>query len=180
MDPFLGEIRLMSFSFAPKGWAMCAGQTLSIQQNTALFALLGTYYGGNGVSTFMLPDLRSRVPVHMGTPPGRSPYTIGQIGGVENVTLLSTQIPPHNHFVQAVNTVGLDFKPIGQYFSQTEGTGARQQGYVPPGSGSPPPNSTTLNPASIQPVGGQPHSNIQPYLAMNYCIALTGIFPSRN
>jgi microcystin-dependent protein len=176
LDPFLGEIRLMSFNFAPRGWAMCAGQAMSIQQNAALFSLLGTFYGGNGVNNFMLPDLRSRVPVHQGTPPGRGPYTIGMMVGVENVTLLSNQIPTHNHMVQAVNTVGLDFNPIGHYFSQTEGTGARQQGYVPPGG-----SSTTLNPASIQPSGGNvPHSNIQPYLAMNYCIALQGIFPSRN
>lgn len=174
MDPFLGEIRLMSFNFAPKGWAQCAGQTLAINQNQALFALLGTYYGGNGTANFMLPDLRGRVPVHMGQSSSGT-YAIGQQAGTENVTLNTSQLPQHNHLVQAVNTKGGALEPFNKFLAQSQGTGQGQPGYVAAA------NTTTLNPASIQPAGGtQPHTNIQPYLAMNYCIALQGIFPSRN
>ena len=169
-DPYLGEIRLLSFNFPPKGWAQCNGQLLAINQYQALFSLLGTQFGGNGVQNFALPDMRSRVPVHMsGT------YPIGGTGGVETVSLNSNQIPSHIHMVQAVNTKGGAVLPVGHLLSQSEGTGQLQPGYVAPA------NTTTLNPASIQPAGnGQPHNNLQPYLAMNYCIALQGIFPSRS
>jgi microcystin-dependent protein len=174
LDPFLGEIRLMSFMFAPRGWALCAGQTLGIQQNTALFSLLGTYYGGNGINTFMLPDLRGRVPVHMGQGSSGT-YNIGQKGGTEYVTLSTDQIPQHNHLVQAVNTTGNALGPMGNLLAQSIGTGQGQPGYVAAA------NTTTLNPASIQPAGNsQPHENRQPFLVMSYCIALQGIFPSRN
>ena len=169
---YLGEIRLFTFNFAPKGWAFCAGQLLSIQQNAALFALLGTYYGGNGVSTFQLPDLRSRVANHMGSGAGGS-YTIGETGGVENVALLGNQLAPHIHMLQAVNSPGNAVRPLNNFLAQS-GTGNKAD-YA---AGT---NLTNLNPASIQPAGnGLPHSNIQPYLALNYCIALRGIFPSRN
>jgi microcystin-dependent protein len=176
LDPFLGEIRLLSFNFAPKGWAMCAGQTMQINTNAALFALLGTFYGGNGTTTFNLPDLRSRVPVHMGQPPGRALYTIGQQAGNENITLNGTQIPSHNHMVNAVNTAGNTQRPIGHLLSQSIGNSTvDQRGYVAAA------NTTTLNPGSISNTGNNvAHTNIQPYLAMNYCIALQGIFPSRN
>ena len=174
MDQYLGEIRLFTFNFAPKGWAFCAGQLLSIQQNAALFALLGTYYGGNGTNTFQLPDLRSRVPNHMGSGGGGS-YGIGEIGGVENVALLPNQIPAHTHLFQATTTRGIGEKPIGNIPGQTTSNAPERLAYAAPA------NLTTLNPASIQPAGNSlPHPNIQPYLALNYCIALTGIFPSRN
>lgn len=169
--PFLGEIRLYSFNFAPKGWAFCNGALLSIPQNTALFSLLGTYYGGNGIQNFALPDLRSRVPLHMGSGPGGT-YTIGETAGEENVTLLLTQLPAHNHLLQAVNGPGGAKAPLNNLLSQSGTTYPR---YATAGS-----NVVTLNPASIQPAGGNtPHSNIQPYLSMNYCIALAGIFPTR-
>ncbi len=171
-NQYLGEIRLFTFNFAPKGWAFCAGQLLPIQQYSALFALLGTYYGGNGVSTFQLPDLRSRVPNHMGSGAGGT-YTIGEMAGVENVPLIANQLAPHIHMLQAVNSPGGAFQPSGHLLAQS-GTGNAAV-YAAPS------NLTSLNPASIQPAGnGLPHSNIQPYLALNYCIALTGIFPSRN
>jgi microcystin-dependent protein len=169
---YLGEIRLMGFNFAPKGWAQCTGQILSIQQNTALFALLGTYYGGNGVNTFALPDLRSRVANHMGTPPGGPTYVIGQVAGVENVRLLANQLGSHTHALQAVNTAGDAVRPVNNFLAQSA-AGAKVV-YASPT------NLTSLNPASIQPAGDNlPHTNIQPYLALNYCIALQGIFPSR-
>jgi microcystin-dependent protein len=174
VDQYLGEIRLFTFNFAPKGWAFCAGQLLSIQQNTALFALLGTYYGGNGVNTFQLPDLRSRVPNHMGSGPGGT-YGIGEIGGVENIQLFANQIPAHTHVFQATTTKGTSDRAFTHMLGQSGGSTNSQAAYAAPA------NTTTLNPMSIQPAGnGLPHSNIQPYLALNYCISLTGIFPSRN
>jgi microcystin-dependent protein len=137
-----------------------------------LFALLGTYYGGNGINNFALPDLRSRVPNHMGSGAGGT-YVIGEIAGVENVQLTANQLAPHIHMLQAVNSPGGAFQPIGHFLAQS-GTGNAAV-YAAAS------NLTALNPTSIQPTGnGVPHSNIQPYLALNYCIALTGIFPSRN
>lgn len=172
MNQYLGEIRLLSFNYAPKGWAMCAGQLLPINQNTALFALLGTQFGGNGVNNFALPDLRSRVPIHIG-----SGYTIGEIGGLEQVTLNINQIATHQHNMQVVNNTAGDVTlPIGNLLAQSTSVSESPNRYAAGTS-----NLTSLNPASIQPAGGnQGHSNIQPFLAMNYCISLTGIFPSRN
>jgi microcystin-dependent protein len=171
-SPYLGEIRLFSFNFAPKGWAFCNGNLLSISQYQALFALLGTYYGGNGIQNFALPDLRSKVPLHMGSG-GGSTYNIGETGGAENVTLLTTELPTHNHLLQAVNAAGATAKLFGHNIAQSGTTYPR---YAPGAS-----NVVPLNPASIQPAGGStPHGNIQPYLSMNYCIAMQGIFPSRS
>ncbi len=168
MNPYLGEIRLFSYVLVPKGWATCAGQLLSITQNQALFAVIGTTYGGNGVQTFALPDLRGRVPVDMGNGPGGT-YDIGQFAGEENVTLLSQNLPQHNHNLLAVNATGGVDKPINNSLANSGTTNPR---YAPG------PANTALNPASIQPAGGGlPHTNIQPYLAMSYCIALQGIFP---
>lgn len=169
-NQYLGEIRLMAFNFAPKQWAQCIGQLLSIQQNTALFALLGTNFGGNGVSTFGLPDMRGRAPVH------QSPnYVLGQMAGTETVTLNTTQIPQHQHFVQAVNGPGGASRPINAMLARS--AAASGGGAVYTGAS----NTTPLNQNSIQPYGNsQPHVNMQPYLAMTYCIALQGIFPSRN
>jgi microcystin-dependent protein len=170
LDPYLGEIRLMSFNFAPKYWAQCNGQLLPINQYQALFSLLGTYFGGNGIQTFGLPDMRGRAPL------SQSPnYVMGQMGGTETVTLTITQMPQHNHFMQAVNSAGSATRPIGRLLAQA-GTGA-SAGYTTSISS----NLTALNPNTVQPTGAnQPHTNIQPYLAMTYCIALAGIFPSRN
>jgi microcystin-dependent protein len=167
-DPFLGEVRLMSFGFAPRGWAQCNGQTMAINQFQALFALLGTLYGGNGVTTFLLPNLQSRVPVHRSTD---GTYQQGQMGGVETVTLIPNQAPIHTHFLVGTKTTGAKEVP-----ASTLGASPTANSYY-----SPPTNLTTLNPSSISPTGGnQPHPNIQPYLTINYCIALQGIFPSRN
>lgn len=171
-DQYLGEIRLFTFNFAPKGWAFCAGQLLPIQQYSALFALLGTYYGGNGVNNFALPDLRSRVANSMGSGGGGN-YVIGEMAGVENVSLNASQTPPHIHMLQAVNSPGTSRAPIGNLLAQSGTTTPR---YASDAS-----NLVSLTPASIQPAGnGVQHTNIQPYLALNYCISLVGIFPSRN
>jgi microcystin-dependent protein len=174
VDQYVGEIRLFSFNFAPKGWSFCAGQLMSIQQNQALFALLGTIYGGNGIQTFGLPDLRGRVANHMGSGGGGN-YVIGEFAGTENVSLNANQIPAHLHLFQGTKTAGATENPINRMLGQSLATSADKFAYAAAS------NLTPLNPASIQPAGGpQPHANIQPYLALNYCISLTGIFPSRN
>jgi microcystin-dependent protein len=167
-EPFLGQIMLVPYNFAPRGWAFCAGQILPISQNSALFSLLGTSYGGNGTTTFALPDLRGRVAVGVGQGPGLSPYNLGQQAGAENVTLLQQQMPIHNHVASANNG---------------SATATRPAGTVPAGGGSyaAASDGTTMNPTFIQNAGGsQPHNNIQPFLGLNYIIALTGVFPSRN
>ena len=170
-EPFLGEIRIVGFNFAPQGWALCNGQVLSIQQNTALFSLLGTQYGGDGVQTFALPNLQSRVPVHQGQGPGLSPYVIGELTGSESVTLTQGQIPAHQHSVapvssdqaQDTNRPGGAFPTTGGIYASTQGGGA------------------PMAPAVSSPTGGsQPHSNIQPLLVVNFVIALEGIFPSHS
>jgi microcystin-dependent protein len=166
-DPFIGEIKIVGFNFAPRGWAFCNGQILSIAQNTALFSLLGTTYGGNGQTTFALPDLRGRVPIHPGQGPGLSNYTQGQLAGSETVTLLSTQMPAHTHTVNAS--------------TQSDITGNPTSNFPAGGASYDTTANTTMDPAMIGNSGGnQPHSNLQPYLAINFCIALEGIFPSRN
>jgi microcystin-dependent protein len=167
-EPFLGQIQSFGFNFAPRGWAMCNGQLLSIAQNTALFSLLGTTYGGNGQTTFALPNLQSRIPLHFGQGPGLSQYDLGQQAGEETVTLISTQMPQHNHLLNASSAVKLNTTPAGS------GLGAAQI-YTTAALDS------VLNPQEIGFTGGsQPHDNLQPYLAINWCIALEGIFPSRN
>jgi len=171
-NPFLGEIRMFAGNFAPAGWAQCNGQIMSISQNTALFSILGTTYGGNGTTTFALPDLRSRVPIHVGQGPGLSPYVLGQVAGTENVTLLTTQIPLHNHGVNCSTGGGTQASPASGY-PAVESTGTSLD-YAASSNG-------TMNPAMIGNAGsGQPHANIQPYLCVNFIIALQGIFPSRN
>jgi microcystin-dependent protein len=167
-EPFLGQITIVGFNFAPRGWAQCNGQILPIAQNTALFSLLGTTYGGNGQTTFALPDLRSRVPIHVGQGPGLSSYALGQAAGTETVTLNINQMPTHNHLMGASSEEGAPSSPSGQ---------------VPAKGGiyGPAPDGTVMNPTVITNTGGsQPHENIQPYLTLNFCIALEGIFPSRN
>jgi microcystin-dependent protein len=179
-EPFLGEIRLVGFNFAPQGWALCAGQILPINQNTALFSLLGTTYGGNGTTTFALPDLQGRAAVGMGNGAGLSPYVLGQITGTETVTLTVGQMPSHNHLVAANAASGTVSSPSGADLAQTveaRGGGAAYNTYSTP----PMTARVTLDAATVQPSGGSgPHPNIQPVLAMNYIIALQGIYPSRN
>jgi microcystin-dependent protein len=172
-EPFLGQIQAFGFNFAPRGWAFCNGQILPIAQNTALFSLLGTTYGGNGQTTFALPNLQSRVPVHFGQGPGLSPYDLGEQAGSETVTLTTNQIPAHQHAVTFLtnSSEGGQNSPAGNYFGKADpGTYASTHDNTL--TGAQPPTGI---------VGGnQPHTNIQPYLALNFCIALEGIFPSRN
>lgn len=170
-EPFLAEIRLFPYNFAPRGWAFCQGQLLAISQNTALFSLLGTTYGGNGITTFALPDLRSRVPIHVGQGPGLSPYDLGQVGGTETVTLNTSQLAPHPHPANCLNANGNQPQPNNAVWATDLG-GNPQYG-VTKAAG-------TMAPNIIGPSGnGQPHNNIQPYQTLNYCIALQGIFPQR-
>jgi microcystin-dependent protein len=165
-EPYLAEIRVFSFSFAPRGWAFCAGQLLPINQNQALFSLLGTTYGGNGLTNFALPDLRSRVPMHRG-----NLFVEGQTGGEEVHTLSVNEIPSHSHFVNASSVPGNSNSPAGNFLAES----SRFALYSATLS-----NQTTLQPATVGSAGGgQPHDNRQPYLALNFCIALVGIFPSQ-
>jgi microcystin-dependent protein len=177
-SPFLAEIRTFSFNFAPKGWAMCNGQLLSIQQNAALFSLLGTTYGGNGVTNFGLPDLRSRTPIHWGQGPGLANVVLGQVGGEENHTLTLTELPAHIHSFTASTSAATRRLVMGGIFADDIDTQAVDYfaTYNAPGS-----SYVALNPLSMSTAGsGQPHNNMQPYLVLTTCIALQGIFPSRN
>lgn len=162
---------MVGFNFAPAGWALCNGQTLSISQYSALFALLGTTYGGNGTSTFNLPNLQGRVPIHMGT--GLSTYVIGQSAGAENVTLLYNNMPIHNHLVNAVSSGGNNASPSGNLPAiESTGTSLNYSNASP---------NATLNANAVGTAGGSvPFSVVQPYLTVNFIIALAGIFPSRN
>jgi microcystin-dependent protein len=170
-SPFLGEIRLFPYNFAPRGWAFCSGQIVPISQNQALFALLGTTYGGDGQTTFALPDLRGRLAVSSGQGPGLSDYTLGQSGGEEAVTLNVNEIPSHNHGVLVNGAGSISASARNRY------PGKASAGTVYANLN----NGVQMNPATITPTGGnQPHDNVQPYLTLNYCIAMEGIFPSRN
>jgi microcystin-dependent protein len=169
-EPFLGEIRMVGFNFAPVGWAMCNGQLLPIAENSALFSLIGTTYGGDGVNTFALPNLQSRFPLHMGQGQGLSPYTIGQLAGTENVTLLANQIPAHSHAPQCNSNAGDQGSPTNNFWAASA-----QQLY----SNAAP--AVMMNAGLILPAGGsQPHDNMNPLLVINFIIALSGVFPSRN
>jgi microcystin-dependent protein len=169
-EPFLGEIKMFGGNFAPRGYAMCWGQTLSIAQNTALFSILGTTYGGDGQTTFALPDYRGRVPMAWGQGPGLAPRTLGERSGTENVTLISTQMPAHNHGLNAATEDATSKSPTGNVLATTGGSA-----YIVG------PIDTAMNPASIGIAGGnQPHNNMQPYLVVTFIIATEGIFPSRN
>ena len=169
-EPFLGEVRIMSFNFPPKGWAFANGQTLPINQNQALFALLGTMYGGNGQTNFMLPNFQGRVPVHVGTG-----FVQGQTGGESAHTISAAEMPQHGHLVRA--NPGQPAQQNPQNPSATRRLSASQPGNI----WGPPTNLANMHPAQIGNVGGsQAHTNQQPYLVLNFCIALQGIFPSRN
>jgi microcystin-dependent protein len=172
---FIGEVRLFPYNFAPKTWAYCAGQILSIQQNAALFSLLGTTYGGNGVTTFALPDLRGRAINHAGQLLGGGFYTQGQVAGQETVTLLQTQLPQHNHTWTGTSDAADVPPPTGNHF------GGGRAAQMPAALYGQPNSLVPLAPTTIGITGGsQPHANMQPYLVLAYCIALQGIFPSRN
>lgn len=168
MEPFIGMITMFGGNFAPRGWAMCNGQLLPISSNSALFSILGTTYGGDGVSTFGLPDLRGRAPVHAGQGPGLSNYALGEKTGTEAVTLTTAQIPSHTHAVQ-----GNDEPPNAQ--SPRNGLLGGADIY-----NNRPAESAMDASAVTSTGGGQAHSNIQPVLAVNYIIALEGLYPSRN
>lgn len=175
-QPFLGQIQAFGFGFAPRYWAQCNGQILAIAQNAALFSLLGTMYGGNGTSTFALPNLQSRVPMHFGTSPIGEVYYQGEIAGEENVTLTINMMPLHNHnFVGSSANADSTVPAAGQALAKIAiPSGTPDSFYGPDATPQP------LNPGSVSPAGGNlPHGNIQPYLAINFCIAMYGIFPSR-
>jgi microcystin-dependent protein len=170
-DPFVAEIRILPYNFAPKGWAQCNGQLLPLSQNTALFSLLGTTYGGDGKSNFALPNLEGSVPMHPGIGQGLTERFLGEQAGEETVTLLQTEIPGHTHTLSGYNDVGDDPSPsahaLANYGTKTYKT---------------PPNTNAVQMAfqALQPAGGDlPHNNDQPYLTVQFCIALQGVFPAR-
>lgn len=171
-DPFVAEIRIFPFNFAPKGWAFCDGQLLPLSQNTALFSLLGTTYGGNGMSNFALPNLQGRAPMHPEQGPGLSLHDLGETGGSETVTLLESEIPAHSHVMRAsVDPANAQIPSPGASLARSSGGFA----YSTTTTG-----LTQMASEAIAPTGGnQPHNNLQPYLTFHFCIALQGVFPPR-
>ena len=169
-DPFVAEIRIFPFNFAPKGWAWCDGQLMPLSQNTALFSLLGTTYGGNGKSNFALPDLQGRAPMHPGQGPGLSLHDLGEAAGSETVTLLESEIPAHSHGVTASAADATSQTPAGEQLAGGVGVGM----YGAPSQ------ATTLADVALAPTGGDaPHNNLMPYLTFYFNIALQGVFPPR-
>jgi microcystin-dependent protein len=171
-QPYIGEIRMFAGNFPPVGWMFCDGQTIPISQNDALFILIGTTYGGDGQETFNLPNLQSRIPIHMGTGPDGTTYQIGEMAGVESVTLTTQQIPSHTHSLIGTLNGALQTGPGGNLF----GVSAQVE-YCTAGLTT----DTNMNASSITPVGGsQPHENLMPYICINYIISLFGLFPQQN
>lgn len=171
-SPFVAEIRMFGCNFAPTGWAFCNGQLLPISQNTALFSLLGTVYGGNGQSTFGLPDLQGNAPMHPDQGPGLSQHFLGETGGASTVTLLESEIPVHNHAVRIHDIDLAELNAPAQNRSLAQSANANA--YVAPGS------FVTMSPQALTPAGSSfPHNNLMPYLVINFCIALQGVFPPR-
>ena len=170
-SPFVAEIRIFPFNFAPTGWALCDGQLLSISPNTApLFSLLGTTYGGDGRTTFALPNLQGSVPMHPGQGPGLSPHDLGETGGSDTVPAQQAEMPPHAHPMSASGQDATVNGPAGQQVANGIGIGM----YAPPGP------VVALDQNVVAPVGGdQPHNNLQPYLTLSFCIALQGVYPPR-
>jgi microcystin-dependent protein len=165
--PFLGEVKILSFSFAPQGWAMCNGQLMPVNQNQALFSLLGTMYGGDGQLNFALPDLRGRIPMHNG--PGNS-HTQGERGGEAAHTVTISELPTHTHVFSGTHNAADTVLPGGATYANVNGN-----------TYAGPTNLTTIDPTTVATVGGsQPHNNMSPYLTLTFCIALTGVFPSQN
>ena len=172
-EPFLSEIRIMSFVFAPKGWALCNGQLLPINQNQGLFSLLGTTYGGDGKSNFALPNLDGRAPMHPGQGPGLSLHDLGETGGSETVSLLASESPMHSHVVTANTELGNTHSPTNNLLARAGGGFA----YVTDTSK----NLVAMAPTAVGPAGAdQPHNNMQQYLTLNFCIALQGVYPPRS
>ncbi len=172
-DPFVAEIRIFPFNFAPTGWAFCDGQLLPLSQNTALFSLLGTTYGGDGKSNFALPNMQGNAPMHPGQGPGLSLHDLGEIGGSETVSLLESEMPIHTHFIQAYTGDPADNRNP----APTKSLGAPSPGLLYDTTTTP---LQIMAPQAIAPAGGdQPHNNMQPYLTLNFCIALQGVFPPR-
>ena len=174
MDPFVAEIRIFPFNFAPKGWAFCDGQILPLSQNTALFSLLGTTYGGDGKSNFALPNFQGNAPMHPGQGPGLSLHDLGETGGSDTVSLLESEIPSHSH---ALNYHNGDFGDLnGPAATRALARSGNAQAFIPSAGAT----LTTMGPQALAPAGGdQPHNNMQPYLTLNFCIALQGVYPPR-
>ena len=167
-QPYVGEIRMFAGNFAPAGWMFCEGQLLPISENETLFVLIGTTYGGDGQSTFALPDLRGRLPIHQGTGPGLSTFQLAETGGAEEITLTVQQIPAHTHPFTASTNASQDTSPAGKVLGQTNGPLMFIQDTP----------DSNMSPQAISPVGGsQPHTNFQPYLCVDFIISLFGIFP---
>jgi microcystin-dependent protein len=174
-DQYVGEIRATGFNFAPTGWALCDGQILAISSNAALFSLLGTFYGGNGTSTFQLPDLRGACPLSQGQGSGLSPFFVGESGGVPTVTLVSQQMASHQHVMAGVAGAGTSDSPTNNSLAESRSGRVGQEQY---GTGV---SLTSMNPRMLALSGGSgAHNNMPPYLVINFIIALTGIFPSRS
>ncbi len=174
-DQFLGEIRVFPTNFAPFGWAFCDGQLMAISQSTALFSLLGTFYGGDGKSNFALPDLRGRAPMHFGQGPGLSLRDLGETGGGEAVTLLISEIPQHTHQAVGVAANGDQASPAGNTWASAHSGPKTKDNIYASAAGA------TMNAQALAVAGAsQPHNNLPPYLVINFCIALQGIFPSRS
>jgi microcystin-dependent protein len=172
-DPFVAEIRIYPFNFPPTGWAFCDGQLMPLSQNTALFSLLGTYYGGDGKSNFALPDLQGAAPLHAGQGPGLEDYALGEMGGTDSVALLESEMPAHDHLMQAdvVDLADTNVPSPSASFALSSGGTLYQ-------SGAP---DTTLAVQAATPAGGSlAHNNLQPYLTLNFCIALQGVYPARS
>ena len=172
-DPFVAEIRIFPFNFAPKGWAFCDGQLLPISMNTALFSLLGTTYGGDGKSTFAIPNLQGNAPMHPGQGPGLSLHDLGETGGSDTVSLLESEIPAHAHTLQAqTNPASLNVGAVDRSLARSAGGFAFKQ--------TPFTNLVSMAGGALAPSGGdQPHNNLMPYLTLNFCIALQGVYPPR-
>lgn len=175
MDPFLGQIVMFAGTFAPRGWAFCEGQLLSIASNTALFSILGTTYGGDGRTTFALPDLRGRVPMHPGNGPGLGSKRLGERGGTQDTTLMTQNLPPHNHAIVASGNDADSKSPTNAFFPTVPRAGANEPYASAVGT------PTTMNPSAVGNTGsGLSFSNLPPYNCLNYIIALQGVFPSRS
>lgn len=172
-DQFIAEIRIFASNFAPQGWAFCNGQLMSISQNTALFSLLGTTYGGNGMTNFALPNFQGVSPIHPGQGAGLSLRDLGETGGTETVTLLAAEIPAHTHAANCNSGMGDQYGPPGNFWATDAGGNDEYNAAATP--------NITMAAGALGPTGGNtPHSNLQPYLVLNFCIALQGIFPARS
>jgi microcystin-dependent protein len=170
-NPYVAEIRVFPFNFPPKGWAFCDGQLMSISQNTALFSLLGTTYGGNGTSNFALPNMQGNCSMHPGQGPGLSLHDLGETGGAETITLLESEIPSHTHSVMADGLFATKTAAAGNSLAKTTSVGNIYD----------PTSAKQLNPNCVTPSGGSlPHNNMMPYLTLNWCIALQGVYPARS